>query len=78
MDVKLFIFQSVVYGMVFVFGYYLLLKKGIIVDNYIKFLFFIGVFLFFIIFSFIGLGVGYFIYEKKNLDSVIFFSKLII
>lgn len=64
--------------MVFVFGYYLLLKKGIIVDNYIKFLFFIGVFLFFIIFSFIGLGVGYFIYEKNNLDLVIFFSKLII
>lgn len=65
MDVKLFIFQSVVYGMVFAFGYHLLLKKGIIADNHTKSLFSTGVSLSLTILSFIGLGVGHFIYEKK-------------
>lgn len=78
MDVKLFIFQSVVYGMVFAFGYHLLLKKGIIADNHTKSLFSTGVSLSLTILSFIGLGVGHFIYEKKTQDPAIFLSKPII
>ena len=50
--------QSVVYGMVFAFGYHLLLKKGIIADNHNKSLFSTGITLSLTVLGFIGLGVS--------------------